>query len=88
MKITVEIDRETPEVQIFLDHEGLALLKQEIDRLAQREPSEHFHLFSENWGGQELTDKAVQDKAICADHLKVTLLYESQFADIDDVPQW
>lgn len=87
MKITVEIDREAPEVQIFLDRAGLAFLKQEIDRLAQREPSEHFHLFSANWGGGELTDKAVQDKVICADHLKVTLLYESQFADIHDVPK-
>ena len=87
MKITVEMSRDAPEVQIFVDREGLDLLKKEIDRLVTKDPSEHFHLFSENWGGRDLTEKPVQEEAVCADHLKVTLLYESQFTDIDDYPK-
>lgn len=70
-RITVGVvkgDDGQSEVLLYCNAEGRALLIQELQRLD--ETNDHFHLYSEEWGGEELRTHSYDGKPV-AHHLKV-----------------
>ena len=60
------------EIYIHANKKGLQLLKQEIENLLSKDSTDHTHLFTESWGGNELTEKLPHvTKTGIINHLKI-----------------
>ena len=74
--LRIELAPDGDELSIFGDPEGLRLLAQDLERLAELAEHgrhEHTHLFTEQWGGSELSgasDESDSTRRIIQ-HLKV-----------------
>ena len=55
--LTFELDKDTGELEIHTNNEGLKILKEKIEFLLNSKHNEHTHLMSEEWGGKEITTK-------------------------------
>ena len=53
--LTFEWDKENQVLEIHGNTEGLNLLKDKIDLLLKKKESDHTHLMSIEWGGDEIT---------------------------------
>lgn len=72
-KYILTIEKEDEEViHIHANKEGLLFLKQEIERLLSSDTPDHTHLFTESWGGNELTERLPHNnKTEIINHLKI-----------------
>ena len=72
-KYLLTIEKEDEEViHIHANKKGLQLLKKEIENLLSKDTSDHTHLFTESWGGNELTEKLPHENRIgIINHLKI-----------------
>ena len=70
-RITIEVpDADSPqEVFVYVNPEGINQLISDLKKLS--EDHDHFHLFSEDWGGYDLSTEKYDPKATTAKHLKV-----------------
>lgn len=61
-------------VHLFASRDGLKDLIEDLQRIADGYPEDdHFHYFSEEWGGYDLTIEA-RDGATPVHHFKVTVV--------------
>ena len=63
--LSINTSEDGDTVHIHADEEGLRLLGEEIDNIRAalaREEAPHSHLFSESWGGQDLTESMLQSE--------------------------
>ncbi|MEO0883388.1 MAG: hypothetical protein AAFY34_11785 [Pseudomonadota bacterium] len=57
------------EIQIFASDEDIEILVANLNHLLQRK-TDHFHLFSEGWGGNDIEDATVSPNASSIPHIK------------------
>ena len=72
--LSVEIDSEGKQVFIHGNPDGLELLSRALSRIAGKARSgdcDHEHLFSDNWGGWELSTEPQGEVGVVADHVKI-----------------
>ena len=71
-KITavLEVAKKQGVVEIELDQAAIDQLISDLKSL--REPSDHFHYFSEEWGGYNLTLRSVRKGQMPVHHIKIT----------------
>jgi hypothetical protein len=71
MAITIELEGQDV-VHVFADSEGLDLLIRDLARLRDStESGDHAHLFTESWGGHELSEEKFLDKTSLVHHVKI-----------------
>lgn len=71
--LTFEIVESKDEIEIHLNKEGINELLKQLNTLSTFDSNDHLHLFSESWGGSELTEqKQAEDNKIV---YKVTIYY-------------
>ena len=71
MLLTVEIEDEDV-LHIHADTEGLDTLIGELTRLRNtRESNDHTHLFTQSWGGNELTETKQSKTAKLVHHVNI-----------------
>lgn len=61
------------EVEIYLNEEGLDFLLSQLAFLKQ-ERTEHVHLMTPLWGGDELTEDKHNQNSLLIHHLRLTML--------------
>lgn len=69
--ITIEVPNagNPEEVFVYLNPEGVEQLISDLQNLSEKR--DHFHLFSEDWGGDDLSTEKYDAKATTVKHLKV-----------------
>lgn len=70
--LTFELGKEKDELHICTDVNGLDFLIEQLSRLRERmktQDSEHLHLFTEEWGGFELSSESQVGEII--NHVKI-----------------
>ena len=71
MAITVECEDQDV-VHVFTDSVGLDSLIRDLTRLRDStESGDHVHLFSESWGGYELSENKFLDNSALVHHVKI-----------------
>ena len=71
MAITVESEDQDV-VHVFANSEGLDSLIRDLTRLRDStEKTDHVHLFTESWGGYELSEKKFLDNSSLVHHVKI-----------------
>ncbi len=73
MQLTVVRDDEAGEVEIAMDYEGLDRLIGVLERMRGWRAPDHEHLYSADWGGDDLTTNAPNGQAV-VHHLRLTLV--------------
>ena len=72
-RITVVVDPSPDgapdKVEIYLNEAGLAKLLDELRGLSEQ--NDHFHMFTEDWGSDELMNRAYSPSQHVVHHLKV-----------------
>lgn len=58
------------ELIVYFDHEGRELLFQQLMLIASGK-TDHVHLMSESWGGDELTDAPIEQRNSLICHVKI-----------------
>ena len=67
-------------IHIHANRKGLQLLKEEIEVLLSKDSADHTHLFTEKWGGNELTEQVPHENETCViHHLKLFKWNEEDF---------
>lgn len=64
--LTVEINAKEKRVEMYLDKEGLRILRQSLDMLQQQG---HDHLMTPSWAGTELTESSQGHDTELMNHL-------------------
>lgn len=54
-KLTFEFSKKNDILEIHINSQGAIFLKNLIEKMLEENKFDHSHLFSENWGGNELT---------------------------------
>jgi hypothetical protein len=72
-KYLLTIEKESEDViHIHANEKGLQFLKKEIEFLLSNGNSDHTHLFTESWGGDELTETLLHENGTSIiHHLKI-----------------
>ena len=71
MAITVECEGQEV-VHVFADSEGLDSLIRDLTRLrVSTEDGDHVHLFTESWGGYELSENKFLAEGALVHHVKI-----------------
>ena len=69
--LTFEWDKETEQLEIHADKNGLNELTEKLKNLSGNEGEEHLHLLTEDWGGSELSSDKQNEKAKLIHHVKI-----------------
>ena len=82
--ISLSEDGQPFEVQLYANKAGIRRLIDELSTLDEH--NDHFHLFSETWGGDDLRIVPYEpQREIAADHLKV--LFRTDAWDLEHFPR-
>jgi len=68
--VPIEGDPEGAQVFVYLDQEGLGRL---VEILGNLRKTDHVHLFSEEWGGWELSNERQNADGLIVRHAKICL---------------
>ena len=71
--VPIEGDPEGAQVFVYVDQEGLDRLLAILGHLSK---TDHVHLFSEEWGGWELSNEKQNSDGLIARHAKICLQAE------------
>jgi hypothetical protein len=80
--LSCEYDNEDEKIAIHFDKTGAELLIKRIECLLKVDRDEHVHLFSKEWGGNELDiikDDALEKNSIFVNHVKIYFWKEAPF---------
>jgi len=69
--LTFEWDKDSEQLEIHADASGLQELVSQLKKLAAIEGSDHIHLMTEDWGGDELSSDKQNNKAELIHHVKI-----------------
>ena len=69
--LTFEWDKDSEQLEIHADSEGLEELVKQIKKLTGFEGNEHLHLMTEDWGGEELSNDKQNEKSELIHHVKI-----------------
>lgn len=69
--LVFELDKSSSVLEIHLDDNGLEKLKEVIAKLDQLKQSDHVHLMTEEWGGDELSDEQQNMDFDLIHHVKI-----------------
>ena len=69
--LTFEWDKDSEQLEIHTDSEGLKELVKQIKKLTSVEGNEHLHLMTEDWGGEELSSSKQNEKSELIHHVKI-----------------
>lgn len=69
--LTFELDKKTKELEIHTNQEGLEILRKKIDILLKSENTNHTHLISKEWGGDDLTKQKQSEENELIDSVKI-----------------
>jgi hypothetical protein len=58
-------------VILYLDESDIPFLIQQLTRLLQDERCDHIHLFSEPWGGSDLSGSKITEEGHPIQHIKI-----------------
>lgn len=61
---------ESGEIRIFASDEDIEILVANLKRLQERK-TDHFHLFSESWGGYDIEDTTISQNSSPIPHIKI-----------------
>jgi len=73
VKAADQLQQEPSEVEIYLDEEGLDFLLSQLAFLKQKK-TDHIHLMTPSWGGDELTEDRQNPSNLLVHHLRITVL--------------
>ncbi|MCP4485993.1 MAG: methylhydantoinase [Gammaproteobacteria bacterium] len=69
--LTFEWDKDSEQLEIHSDAEGLKGLVEQLNKLARLEDGDHLHLMTGDWGGDELSSDKQNSNAELIHHVKV-----------------
>jgi hypothetical protein len=69
--LTFEWDKDSGQLEIHADSEGLKKLAEQVSELASLKGNEHLHLMTEDWGGEELSGDKQNEKSELIHHVKI-----------------
>jgi hypothetical protein len=69
--IRFEYDAGDDKVEIHLNENGIVALIEQLEYLRKQKKSDHLHLMTEAWGGDELTGGEVQEGFKLINHVKI-----------------
>ncbi len=69
--LTFEWDEQNELLEIHGNQEGLNSFKNEIELLLKSTNEDHIHLQSPSWGGQELSDKKLNEQNKLISNVKI-----------------
>lgn len=72
--LTFELDNDADQLFIHGDPAGLRRLARLLEHLAEQAEQDeypHQHLFTKEWGGEELSSEPQEDGHICLNHVKI-----------------
>lgn len=72
MILSLELNEGKDKVEIFVDREGLMRLKNLLEKINLKESeTDHVHLMTREWGGDELTSEVMHEGNTLINHLKL-----------------
>lgn len=69
--LTFEWDKESEQLEIHADAQGLSDLAVQLKKISDGEGEEHLHLMTEGWGGDELSNNKQNSNAELINHVKI-----------------
>lgn len=69
--LSFEWDKDSERLEIHTDAAGLRELVDQLNKLAISEGSDHVHLMTEDWGGDDLSSDKQNSKAELINHVKI-----------------